>query len=484
MTKRKKQKGGVAAAPKKASNTKQPSGNKPRYTGSNVRLTPVCGGKGPLPIRGDPLTVPANIDKGVVVDPFENIEVNQYLNMTDNTDMVVQAKAAVTKEELSVLTFSDPTAAVAELTTKAVHRVLWHPPWLESASLKQSADQRGVFSDVGELHVTFRNMLSQEITITANSPRGTITSPDTIYFRDYQRKITLGAGQTRMVKVHWGDQANIKCPLFATVSVKDTSTATTVSKHLCFEVLDYMVEYPKLDRESNSAYDKDTEVCAVSFKMHYLVNRNPPPDAQVKYLQPFYIAGSNKPQSTLFSLTGQVNKTRRVRDINQPNWIPLNESTRPFVAVVREGDEANHRLKLCGVEAGWTDALPLQLGVYRSSRYRVWVPGLGTTRGLDPHPSTKHAWATVNLFGYDSASKAWYLWDEEINGPQLFGDKSDYDPYNDLSIVPAGMVGMVFDIGVGNIAGNLEITAEEVIAFLSTVTKVISVASSIVGLFA
>lgn len=428
-----------------------------------------------------------NVDEGVVVDPFEHLETNQYLHKCDKTNYVLQAKTCVTQEELSRKDFYK--SIPDQLAQKSVQRVLWSPPVVAMRADSQLyADQRGVFSDITGMTIHIRNILSQPVLVTMNSPRAAIQEPFVVQYRDFQRKVSIPAGKRVSHTIHWGDKSNLKCPNFCLMPVeKPVKGKNYLDARLTIETLDFMVEYPSIDRESNSAYSAETEVVEIDVEINYIVNVNYPPSiVRTESPLPILIAGSKVPTLDLFGLKGAKNyvpvkKVASVCDVGDPKWVSLRESTRPFVGLVREGPSHDHKLYLAAMEQGWGNPLPIQLRAYATATMRLWVPGICVSKPIDPQPSSSHAWATVSLFGYSHGDKKWYLWSDNGDSPRSFSDISAFDDKNDLIIVPAGIQGLMLDTEGPGLA--LELALSDIIGFLDTVTRVLGVVSAAAGMF-
>lgn len=455
----------------------------PAMKGSNINLSTIADHLRTLATRPpsfdpyEPVIVEGDYDKYVVQDPYQHMEVNQYLHKTDNTEMALAAKVCITRESLS-------SGGLNTLSVPAVHRVFWRPPVVffdTKTDTVLKGDTRGIFSDILSATIRFTNMLSQEIVVTGNSPRGAINAPNSVRFRDFERRMVIKPGASVQMKVHWRDQSNVKTPL---MTVLDQTIDNVNVKRPAFELLDYMVEYPDIDRESNTSYLPTTEICRVTYVVNYVVNVNFPPELTFTPIVPFVLAGSVYPTKDLFGLAGVApSKLLSLRGNTAPKWVSLSESTRPVVAMLREGD-FGHLLYLAGAEADLSQPLPLQLGSFCSPDYRLMVPGLSATAPLDPTPSDPHAWRVVSLFGYSSQRRKWYLWDEFNNCPQNFANDSAWDKIGDQNIVPVGVQGLMINTGPDNVLTQVDVSVGDILHVLDTVTRVVGVVSALIGMFA
>lgn len=421
---------------------------------------------------------PVNPDKGVLVDPFEHLETNQYLKKTDTTDCILQARECVTKEEISKIDFfSKANIAVIPISKTAVHRLMWTPPYVTrggvnaDTSIDLEGDRRGVFSDIDGLTISFKNLLSQPIVVSLNSPRSRIQNIDVVQFRDYERRATIGPGASHSVTMHWGDKSNIKSPLARMIQTEKAPDGKKNAPALpVIEVIDYMVEYPEVDRESNSVYLDDTEVVAIRATMGYVVNANYPPQLSKVVDRPIFMTvGSTQPNEDLFGLQG-VSGEMPVASAGSAdiNTVSLRSNTAyPYIGLAPCGKGENHKLSVINRDnTHWESVeLPLyktQLGV------RLIIPGIAATKDGVSH----------STFAYSNKDDAWVLWDEFNNSPlhyHLTDTRSTY--------INSGVQGHIMDTCATAI-GTLELTVADIVGFLDSITHVVGLIAGVVGLFA
>lgn len=429
-----------------------------------------------------------NVDKGVIIDPFEHSESNQYLRKTDSTELCLQAKTCITKEKLSTYDMSKKTT----FDVDAVQRVMWNPPCVKLKSdAKLYADTRGVFSDLLSFVVRLENILNQPIVVTLNSPRSRITEPEIPQFRDFQRKLEIKEGQTKTVAFHWRDSSNVKSPLFAMLQTEKPITGKKyTAAELVLEVLDFLVEYPSIDRESNSAYDIATEVIRVKMDLEYVVNVNYPLVLEkISAPVPFFIVGSDNPVLDLFGVKGFASYVPNpnalgLGDVGDPKWISLRESERPFVGIVVEGGTfETSTCYLAGLEADYKDALPLHLSMRAGDDVRLFVPGLALTRPIETDDDWK-SWNVYSIFKWDRTSRKWYLWDELNGRPLRVGGTAKNDQDSNKMVVDSRVMGLLIDVSAPKTAyRDYRISVDDVIGFLDCVTRVVGIVSAAVGLF-
>lgn len=255
------------------------------------------------------------------------------------------------------------------------------------------------------------------------------------------------------------------------------------------ELFDFLVEYPSIDRESNTVYDNTTEVVGVSLNIEYVVNVNFPPLVKISsWVKPFLDISSKDPAVDLFGLYGFPAYVKvgalQESNVGDPIWLTLDETPRPFVGLALEGPESQHKLYLAGMDNEFVNPLSIQMGSYRRPNVRIFVPGLSATIPMDPKPQTPHAWAVCSLFGYDLADRKWYLWDESQNGPATFGDISNWNNFNDRALVPSGIQGLFMEVQTRGGHRPVEITLDDITGVLDTITRVVGVMATVVGMFA
>lgn len=420
-----------------------------------------------------------NPDKGVLVDPFEHLETNQYLKKTDTTDCVLQARQCITREELSKIDFFS-TASIAQINISrtAVHRLMWTPPYViqgpdkisPEVGLNLLGDRRGVFSDLDKFHIKFKNVLSQPIVVSLNSPRSRIQEVGVIQFRDFERRITIQPGATHEVSVHWGDKSNIKAPLIHLIQTEAPKDASKQAPALpVIEVIDYMIEYPNVDREANTVYMDDTEVVSIRATMGYVVNVNYPPQIGEMEDRPIFMTiGSQFPNEDLFGLKGITGYVTVKTDESRVSL--RNETTEqsyPFVGLAPENKGTPH--KLCVVNRDRTNWRPVELPLQKSvSGLRITVPGIAISReGI-----------IYSLFAFSPLHKGWVLWDEYNNKPLEYHLSN---PEN--TFVNSGVKALILDTSMTG-GGSISLSISDIIGFLDSITHVVGLVAGVVGLFA
>lgn len=344
-----------------------------------------------------------------------------------------------------------------------------------------------MFSDLDMLHITFKNVLSQPVVVSLNSPRARIQELTVIQFRDYERRITIQPGASHSITVHWGDKSNIKAPVTVLLQTEKPAEGQNYAPALnCFELLNYMVEYPKIDREANATYDQDTEVVQIRAHMDYAVNVNYPPAVlNIESRPNFFTIGSKNPALDLFGLKGFQSyvpvkaNVSQVGDVGDPKWVSLKESPRPCLGLVKDRDGL---LALAAMEADYSQQLPIQLSSYARKGYRLFIPGLAVTKAINT-AGDHTSWATISLFAYDQGHLKWYLWNDENGAPYKFGEDDTWNKRNDLNLVPSGVMGVLLDTNSTGFAG-VQLTLDDILGWLDSTSHVIGIVAGIVGLFA
>jgi len=213
-----------------------------------------------------PLSASDKNDKSLLGDPYGRAARTQYLHRNDTTTIVHDGGHVTSLKDYSA---SNPTN---------MNRLIWIPPFtvkepaVGTTEAAVFVDPRGNFGDIGNTRLVFKNIYNQDIKVVVSSPRGRITDPGTAYVRIPKREYVIKPGKSAMYNCGWGDRANIFTPMTIVVPQNKDQKAGAENYAQAFVLADYVIVVPKINIYDGAELTKEgeAEFCQVYISQRYV----------------------------------------------------------------------------------------------------------------------------------------------------------------------------------------------------------------------